>query len=50
MQHVPGKKHIVADRLLQRLQIESDNIDKQYKVDIENFINTELRALLITPI
>ena len=47
---MPGKKHIVADRLSQRLQTESDNIDKQYKVDIEDFVNTELGALLITPV
>jgi hypothetical protein len=32
---------------LQRLQTESDNIDKQYKTDIEDFIDTKLEALSI---
>jgi hypothetical protein len=32
---------------LQRLQTESDNIDKQYKTDIEDFIDTELGVLSI---
>jgi hypothetical protein len=35
---------------LQRLQTESDNIDKQYKTDIEDFIDTELEALSIVPV
>jgi hypothetical protein len=35
---------------LQRLQTESDNIDKQYKTDIEDFIDTELGVLSIVPV
>jgi hypothetical protein len=35
---------------LQRLQTESDNIDKQYKTDIEDFIDTELGILSIVPV
>jgi hypothetical protein len=32
---------------LQRLQTESDNIDKEYKTNIEDFIDTELGVLSI---
>jgi len=48
--HVPRKKHIVADRLLRRPQTESDDVDKQYKVDIKDFVDAELGALSITPV
>ena len=46
---MPRKKHTTADRLLKRLQTESDDIDKQYKTDIKDFINAELGALSIAP-
>jgi hypothetical protein len=50
VQYIPGKKYTAADRFLQRLQTESDNIDKQYKTDIKNFIDTELGVLSIVPV
>jgi hypothetical protein len=43
-------KHTAANRLSQRPCTESDNINKANKVDINNFINTELNAFSIAPV
>jgi hypothetical protein len=45
--HVPGTKHTAANRLSQRPQTESDDINKANKVDINDFINAELNAFSI---
>ena len=47
VQHVLGRKHIATNKLLQRLCTKSNNIDKAYKIDIEEFIDFELGALSI---
>ena len=47
VQHILRKKYTAADRLLQRLQTESNNVDKWNKTDIKEFINAELGALSI---
>src|SRR6266487_2607617 len=38
---------MVADRLSRRLWTESNNVDKQYKIDIKDFIDAKLGVLLI---
>ena len=42
-----GTKYTAANRLSQRPCTELDNIDKANKVDINNFINTELNAFSV---
>ena len=44
---MPGRKNVAADRLSRQLQTESDDIDKMYKQDINDFVDAELGALLI---
>jgi len=44
---VLGTKYTAANRLSQRPCTELDNIDKANKVDINNFINTELNAFSV---
>jgi hypothetical protein len=44
---VLGTKYIVANKLSQRPQTESDNINKANKVDINDFINTELNTFSV---
>jgi hypothetical protein len=50
VRHVPGRKHTAADGLSRRPRTESDNVDEQYKTDIEDFIDAELGALSIAPV
>jgi hypothetical protein len=47
---VLGTKHTATNRLSQRLCTELDNINKANKVNINNFINTELNAFSIAPV
>ena len=47
IQHVLEKKHIVANGLSRRPCTKSNNIDKAYKIDINEFIDFELGALSI---
>jgi hypothetical protein len=42
-----GTKHIATNRLSQRPYTKLDNINKANKVNINNFINTELNAFSI---
>jgi hypothetical protein len=42
-----GTKHIAANKLSQRPCIKLDNINKANKVNINNFINTELNAFSV---
>jgi hypothetical protein len=41
---VPRTKYIVANKLSQRPRTEFDDINKANKININNFINTELNA------
>jgi hypothetical protein len=50
VRHVPGNNYIVADGLSRRPCIESNDIDKANKVDIDDFIDVEINAFRITPI
>jgi hypothetical protein len=43
-------KYTVANRLSQRPCTKLDNINKANKVNINNFINTELNAFSIVPV
>jgi hypothetical protein len=43
-------KHTAANRLSQRPCTKLDNINKANKVDINNFINTELNDFSIAPV
>jgi hypothetical protein len=44
---VLGTKYIAANKLSWRLRTESDDINKANKVNINNFINTELNAFSV---
>lgn len=50
VKHVPGKKHTAADGLSRRSRTESDRIDEENEVDIDEFIQVELNSLKISPI
>ena len=45
-----GNKHTAADRLSRRPRTESDDIDEANKVNIDNFIDTEINAFQVTPV
>ena len=47
---MPRNKHIATDRLSRRPRTKSDDIDKKYKVDIDDWITAELSSFQIAPI
>ena len=50
VRHVPGNKHTAADGLSRRPRTESDDIDEQHEVDIDDFIDAELNAFSVAPV
>ncbi len=50
VKHVPRTKHTAVDGLSRRPQTVSDTLDEENKVDINNFINTELYCAYVSPI
>ena len=47
IRHIPNTKHIVADGLSRRPRTQSDNDDKEYEMDIDDFINAEFFSINI---
>jgi hypothetical protein len=47
IRHVSGIKYIAVNSLSRRPRTASDNIDKIYEKDIDNFITAELNTLSI---
>jgi hypothetical protein len=47
---VLGTKYTAANKLSQRPCTKLDNINKANKVNINNFINTELNAFRVAPV
>ena len=50
VRHVPGNKHTAADGLSRRPRTDSDDVDEEHEVDIDNFIDAELNAFSIAPV
>ena len=50
VRHVPGNKHTAADGLSRRPRTESDDIDEENEVDIDDFIDAEINAFRVAPI
>ena len=50
VRHVPKNKHTAADGLSRRPRTESDDIDEENKVDIDDFIDAEINAFRIAPV
>ncbi len=44
---MPGTKHTAVDKLSWRPRTESDNIDEQNEVNINDFINAEINAFQV---
>jgi hypothetical protein len=50
VRHIPGTKHTAADGLSRRLRTESDDVDEEYEVNIDDFIDAEINAFRVMPI
>jgi hypothetical protein len=50
VRYFPRNKHIVADGLSQRPRTDSNDIDEEHEVDIDDFINAKLNAFSVAPI
>lgn len=50
VRHVPGHRHTAADGLSRRPRGESDEVDEEQEVDIDDFVEVELSALRIAPV
>ena len=45
---MPGNKYTAANSLSRRLRTEFNNINKGFKVNINNFIKVELNVVLVS--
>ncbi len=50
VRHVLGNKHTAADGLSQRPRTESDNINEEHEVDINDFIDAEINTFWVMPV
>jgi hypothetical protein len=50
VKHIPGTKHTATDGLSHRPQMALDTLDKENKVDIDDFINAELYCACVSPV
>jgi hypothetical protein len=50
IRHIPGIKHTATDDFSRRPKTQSNNDDKEYEVNIDDFINAEFLSINICPI